>query len=90
MAEQQRTALDADRRLLRLLRTRGHQPHAERLIALYSRPGEHAACWLALGTAGSLCSHAPAPAALGGAAPLVVAVSYAANSALKLVAARTS
>lgn len=88
MAEQQRTALDADRRLLRLLRTRGHQPHAERLIALYSRTGEHAACWLALGTAGSLCSHDPGTRCAWRRGALVVAVSYAANSALKLVAAR--
>ncbi|MFL5845594.1 MAG: phosphatase PAP2 family protein, partial [Solirubrobacteraceae bacterium] len=30
---------------LRLLRARGHDPRAERLVRLYSRAGEHGALW---------------------------------------------
>ena len=37
-------------------RTRGHGPGLERAVAAYSRAGEHAACWLALGLAGALAS----------------------------------
>jgi membrane-associated phospholipid phosphatase len=43
-----------DRRLLVLARTRGHSRSAERVISAYSRTGEHAACWLALGAGGGL------------------------------------
>ena len=42
-----------DRRLLMLARTRGHGPRRERAVAAYSRRGEHAACWLALGLIGA-------------------------------------
>ena len=35
-------------------RTHGHAPVAERVVAAYSRAGEHAACWLALGLFGAL------------------------------------
>jgi membrane-associated phospholipid phosphatase len=41
-----------DERLLRLARTRGHSPAAERVIAGFSRLGEHAGIWLAIGAAG--------------------------------------
>ena len=34
-------------------RTRGHSPGLDRAVAAYSRAGEHAACWLALGLAGA-------------------------------------
>ncbi len=43
-----------DRRLLRLARTRGHAPAAERAVVAFSALGEHAAVWLALGAAGAL------------------------------------
>jgi hypothetical protein len=52
-----------DRRLLMAARTRGHGPRRERAILAYSRLGEHAACWLALGAGGALLG-----TALGGAA----------------------
>ena len=66
-------SLDAlDLRLLMLARTRGHGPRRERTIAAYSRLGEHAACWLALGAVGAA----------------VVAGSYAANYAVKLIVRR--
>lgn len=45
-----------DLALLRLLRTRGHQPPVERVIVSYSRTGEHGALWLALALAGALGS----------------------------------
>jgi membrane-associated phospholipid phosphatase len=41
-----------DERLLRLARTRGHSPAAERAVARFSRLGEHAGIWLAIGVAG--------------------------------------
>jgi hypothetical protein len=51
-----------DHRLLVALRTRGHAPLSERIVAAFSRTGEHAACWLALGVGGALLG-----TALGGA-----------------------
>jgi undecaprenyl-diphosphatase len=46
-------AEELDRRLLRLLRSRGHgDPRIVNAIANFSRTGEHAACWFALGAAG--------------------------------------
>ena len=39
-----------------LARTRGHAPWLERMVGAYSRTGEHAACWLALGAAGAALS----------------------------------
>jgi membrane-associated phospholipid phosphatase len=41
-----------DQRLLLIARTRGHRPGLERALGVYSRLGEHGACWLALGGAG--------------------------------------
>jgi membrane-associated phospholipid phosphatase len=41
-----------DERLLRKARTVGHSPGAERAVARFSRLGEHAGVWLALGAAG--------------------------------------
>jgi membrane-associated phospholipid phosphatase len=44
--------LRLDERLLRWARTRGHTPQAERAVAGFSRLGEHAAIWIAIGVAG--------------------------------------
>jgi undecaprenyl-diphosphatase len=41
-----------DEQLLRLARTRGHAPGLERAVARFSRLGDHAAVWLAIGLAG--------------------------------------
>ena len=70
------------------MRMRGHDPRVERAVASYSRLGEHAACWLALGAAGALRSTEPARrrAWLRGAES--VAVAYAGNYAVKLVVSR--
>jgi len=80
-------SLDAlDLRLLMLARTRGHGPRRERAIAAYSRLGEHAACWLALGAVGAAVDADRRGRWLRGAA--VVAGSYAANYAVKLIVRR--
>ncbi len=44
--------MSLDERLLRLARTRGHTPGADRAIARFSRLGEHGAVWLAIGVVG--------------------------------------
>jgi membrane-associated phospholipid phosphatase len=46
--------LNLDERLLRVARTRGHTPRAERAVARFSRLGEHGAVWLAIGVAGAV------------------------------------
>jgi membrane-associated phospholipid phosphatase len=45
--------IEFDRALLRLARTRAHPAWLERVVGAYSRTGEHAACWLALGLVGA-------------------------------------
>ncbi len=79
---------ELDRCALLLARTRWHAPVAERAISLFSRTGEHAACWLALGAVGAVT----APDAAGRRAwlrgALIVASSYAANFAVKLAVRR--
>jgi membrane-associated phospholipid phosphatase len=80
------TLATADRRLLVLARTRGHGPRRERWVAAYSRLGEHAACWLALGGFGALVDRDRRGRWLRGAG--VVAGSYGLNYAVKLVARR--
>jgi membrane-associated phospholipid phosphatase len=44
--------LSLDERLLRVARTRGHTPCAERAVARFSKLGEHAGVWLAMGVVG--------------------------------------
>ncbi len=44
--------MSVDERLLRVARTRGHTPRAERAVAGFSRLGEHGAVWLAIGAVG--------------------------------------
>src|SRR5579862_3279896 len=44
--------MNLDERLLRMARTRGHSPEAEHAVARFSRLGEHAGVWLAIGLAG--------------------------------------
>jgi membrane-associated phospholipid phosphatase len=43
-----------DLRILRVLRTHGHQPALERAVVRFSRTGEHAALWLGLAAAGAV------------------------------------
>jgi decaprenylphosphoryl-5-phosphoribose phosphatase len=75
-----------DRRLLVLARTRGHSPRRERAIAAYSRLGEHAACWLALGVGGAVLNPARRAQWLRGAG--LVAASYGLNYAVKIAVRR--
>jgi undecaprenyl-diphosphatase len=83
--------LAIDRGLLLLLRTRGHAPAVERAVRTFSRTGEHAACWFALGAAGALTATAAGdPAARRGwvRGLEVVAGAYALNYAVKLAVRR--
>lgn len=75
-----------DRRLLVAARTRGHGPRRERAILAYSRLGEHAACWMALGMAGAAVDPGRRARWLRGAG--VVAGAYALNYAVKLAVRR--
>jgi undecaprenyl-diphosphatase len=70
-----------DEQLLRFARTRGHCPRAERLIAGFSRLGEHGAIWSAIGCAGWLLD--PPRRARWRAANTAVSATYALNMALK-------
>src|SRR5580693_6739037 len=72
-------------------RTRGHAPAFERLAAAYSRAGEHAACWLALGLAGAVASGASGDIDRRGRwlrGVGVVAGSYGVNQAVKFAVRR--
>ena len=75
-----------DRQLLMLARTRGHGPRRERAIAGYSRLGEHAACWLALGAAGAALDRDRRGRWVRGAG--VVAAAYGLNFAVKVAVRR--
>lgn len=79
--------MSLDERLLRVARTCGHTPAAERAVARFSLLGEHAAMWLAVGVAESLLSTGERRAHWRR-ATAVVAGTYAANTALKLVVHR--
>ncbi len=46
--------MSLDERLLRVARTRGHSPGADRAVARFSRLGEHGGVWLAMGVAGAV------------------------------------
>jgi membrane-associated phospholipid phosphatase len=80
--------IDLDRAALVFARVHGHEPAAERAIAAYSRAGEHAAGWLALGLAGAALSRRPdrRRAWLRGVG--VVATSYGVNQAVKFAVRR--
>ena len=69
-----------------LARTRGHSAEADRVVRAYSRLGEHAACWLALGVAGAALDGDRRGRWLRGVA--IVSGSYALNFAVKLAVRR--
>jgi membrane-associated phospholipid phosphatase len=75
-----------DHRLLLLARTRGHTPARDRAGAAFSKTGEHAACWLALGCAGALADADRRSQWLR--ATVTVAASYALNTAIKFAVRR--
>jgi len=71
---------------LRLARTVGHAPRAERAVRAYSTLGQHGALWLALGAAGAVVDGARRPRWRR--ATLAVAAAYGANQAVKLAVRR--
>ena len=77
-----------DEQLLLIARTRAHSPRAEREVAAFSRLGEHAAVWLAIGVAGAKL--APDDARKRGfrSARDTVLAMYALNTAIKFVVRR--
>jgi membrane-associated phospholipid phosphatase len=78
--------MNLDERLLRLARTKGHDPRAERAVARFSRLGEHGAVWFAIGAAGYAVDR-PRRADWGG-AMRAVAGAFALNTLTKLVVRR--
>jgi membrane-associated phospholipid phosphatase len=77
-----------DRRLLLLARTRAHGPRRDRAVSTFSRTGEHAASWLMLGAAGAIVA-GPGERRTRWVRGLgAVTVSFAVNTALKLMLRR--
>jgi membrane-associated phospholipid phosphatase len=77
-----------DKRLLLLARTRGHPRWAERAVAAYSRTGEHAALWLALGLSGAGIDRDPSRRSSWRRGVGIVVAGYAANQAVKFTVRR--
>lgn len=75
-----------DTALLRLLRTRLHQPPVERAVLVFTRLGEHGLLWLALAAAGAL-RDAPGRHAYARAAVAIV-LTYVLNTAVKVLIRR--
>jgi membrane-associated phospholipid phosphatase len=75
-----------DERLLRVARTHGHSPSAERAVARFSRLGERGAIWLAIGVAGYVLDESRRPQWCRAAG--TVLGTYALNTAVKLVVRR--
>jgi undecaprenyl-diphosphatase len=75
-----------DERLLLLARSCAHGPRADRAVARFSRLGEHAAFWLALGGTAALIDGPRAPAWRR--ATATVAGTYVLNTSIKLVVRR--
>jgi membrane-associated phospholipid phosphatase len=75
-----------DELLLEVARTRGHDPRAERAVARFSRLGEHAGVWLAIGMIGQALDAPQRPRWRR--ATATVAGVYALNTAIKLTVRR--
>ena len=75
-----------DRKLLRLLRTRGHWPELERAALLYARAGENGLLWHGVGAAGALLHRGRRPVYLR--AMRVTALTLMANTVLKALVRR--
>jgi membrane-associated phospholipid phosphatase len=71
-----------------LARTRWHPRAAERAVAAFSRLGEHGACWIALGLGGAIFDPEPSRRAAWLRGAGTVAISYAANQAIKFAVRR--
>ena len=70
------------------MRTHGHPRPLERGVAVYSRAGEHAACWFALGAAGAMLDRTPDRRRRWQRGVRVIAGAYALNYAVKLTVRR--
>lgn len=77
-----------DDRLLLLARARGHGPRRDRVVSAFSRSGEHAAAWLALGTAGAIAAGPGERRRQWLRGVRIVAASYAINTGVKLAVRR--
>jgi membrane-associated phospholipid phosphatase len=77
-----------DRRLLLLARTRGHGPLRDRVVSGFSRTGEHAAAWLALGMGGAIVAGPGRQRSQWLRGARAVAGSFAVNTTLKLAVGR--
>lgn len=82
------SAHDLDLELLRFLRTRAHPRWAERVAAAYSRSGEHAGLWLALGLTGSALARDPRRRQGWRRGVRIVLAAYGANQAVKFAVRR--
>jgi membrane-associated phospholipid phosphatase len=80
--------IDLDRAGLLFARTHGHSPGVERLVSSFSRTGEHAGAWLALGLTAALISPQPARRQAWLRGVRIVAFSYGVNQAIKFVVRR--
>ena len=75
-----------DEQLLRVARTRGHAPAAERAVARFSRVGEHGVVWLAIGLLSGAVDRQSRPTWRRATAN--VARAYLLNTLLKLLVRR--
>jgi membrane-associated phospholipid phosphatase len=75
-----------DLALLRLLRTRGHDPRAERIVLALTRAGEHGVLWQLVSVAGAILSPGGRPVYVR--AVRVIGLAYLANIAMKYVVRR--
>src|SRR5436305_10267702 len=80
--------MELDRALLVLARTRGHRRWLERVVGSYSRTGEHAACWVALGLAGARLARDSSRRGAWLRGVRVVAGAYGLNQAIKFTGRR--
>lgn len=81
-----RTLGELDLAGLRLARTAGHTPGAERAIRSFSKLGEHGLLWIGLGVAGAAIDRRSASRWLRASA--IVAGAYGANVAIKYTVRR--
>jgi membrane-associated phospholipid phosphatase len=75
-----------DERVLRAARTWGHTPVRDRAVARFSRLGEHAGVWLAIGFLGGVLD--PARRGRWARATATVSATYGLNTAIKLLVRR--
>ncbi len=78
--------MNLDERLLRVARTRGHSPGAERAVARFSRIGEHGGVWMAIGIAGAVLD--PERGDRWRRVTRTIAGTYALNTTIKLLVRR--